>query len=178
MSDAGDRKLTVLEQIEDGTIDSLTVSRNTKFAHMGYRVAYTFIAWIVLAYGVMPGTGFFTSLVLFSLPLFFDYLRFDPYEKWRKRIRVFELIFTGIIICLGVIGLIGIIMVVLQRETLMVVVSNHYLIFKGVSAPLYVLWGSLSISAVLTVVDYFLYKESFDDKFLTYHYAKGQRRKR
>ena len=166
------------EQVGDGSFDSLTVVKTTKFAHMGYRCAYTFIAWLVLAKGIVLGPGFFTSLILFLIPLLFDYLRLAPYSKWRIRIKGLEIGFTFILILIGTIGLCGDIVVTQQKETLMLMISNDYLILKGVILfPLYILWGSLSISVFLTVVDYFLYKEPFDDEYLTYHLSKKEKQR-
>lgn len=167
-----------IKQIIEDPLDSVTVAKNTKFAHMGYRVAYTFIAWLVLAKGIVQGPGFFTSLVLFLIPLFFDYLRLSPFSKWRRRIKGIELGFTLILILIGAIGLCGDVVIVEQKETLMLMVSNDYLILKGVTLfPLYFLWGSLSLSVFLTIIDYLLYKEPFDDKYLTYHFSQKEKRK-
>ena len=67
-------------------VDYLLVPRDKPKAHaaLGWRVIVIVIAWVVLAWRVEPGTGYFVSLFLFATPLIVDYTSFEPDDRLRK----------------------------------------------------------------------------------------------
>ena len=67
-------------------MDYLLVPRDKPKAHaaLGWRVIVIVIAWVVLAWRVEPGTGYFVSLFLFATPLIVDYTSFEPDDRLRK----------------------------------------------------------------------------------------------
>ena len=75
-------------------------------AHLGFRVFYTVIAWFVLGFKV--NEGFFLAMCFFALPVFMDCLKFTPLNKKRKRIRFAEILFSGTLFAISIIGVIGI----------------------------------------------------------------------
>jgi len=67
-----------------------------KFADLKFRFIYTIISFVILGFNQGPGNYFFTSMLMFSVPLFYDNLKFDPHEKSRNIIKTISIIILGI----------------------------------------------------------------------------------
>ena len=123
-----------------------------KFGSLKFRAIYTAISFLVLGFNQGEGNSFFLSLLMFSVPLLYDNMRFSPVEKSRQ---IIKSAFVTVLFCqiaVGISGMIGIVDCILIDE-LKVVVSNKYIAFQGISFPLVWLWGSIGIDVALTITD-------------------------
>lgn len=129
----------------------------TVFAHLGWRVAYTLVACLLLGKGVREGSGFFVSLLLFAFPLLLEYLRFQPKEKLRQWYRRICIIISACWVVVGIIGLTGVLEIYHFNNEFGVRVSYDYIVFPGFSFPLKYLWFTTLASVILTILDLWAY---------------------
>lgn len=135
----------------------------TKVAGLGFRCAYTVVAWVMLGFNIPNGNGYFMSLILFAAPLFIDYLRFRPSDlKIRKHLRRAGIIVTLIWIFLGVFGLGGVLSVITIENISNINISENFVVLKGIHFSSKYLWMFLGISALLTIADYFAYSTKYE----------------
>jgi Fe2+ transport system protein B len=138
----------------------------TKAATLGWRAAYTVIAWIILGQGIKAGQGFFVALTLFSMPLLMDYMRFNPNTKVRLYVRNAGIIISLLWVIIGFIGLCGPLGIENINEQLSIAVSNDFIVGKGFFIPLHYLWSFLSLSLFLTIVDWIIYQGPQEEEAL------------
>jgi len=136
----------------------------TQFAHLGWRIAYTIIAWIILGQEISPGQSFFVSLILFSTPLAMEYLRFRPKAKFRKIIRLVGIMITGTWIIFGFIGMAGILEVIKSGNNLFVTFSKDFILNGTYIAKVVYIWSILSINVLLTIIDWIIYDNPLESE--------------
>lgn len=130
----------------------------TKVAHMGWRFVYTIVAWFVLQYGVIAGSGFNVSLTLFTIPLLMDYLRFTPADKGRKVLRIVGIATSASWAAIGFLGLIGIFSISNINGALSLISSKTNLVLQGsYICSLASLWWSIFFSVLITFLDWMVY---------------------
>ena len=137
----------------------------TKVAHLGWRFFYTLIAFLILGYGISPGSGFFISLSLFTSALLMEYLRFTPDTRWRKLIRNSGIFVFGIFLLIGIVGIIGILNVVTNGDLLLVVTSDNFIV-RGPPVALSMIWYILGISIVITLCDWVIYESPIEQNVI------------
>lgn len=152
--------------------ENCAADRPTAVVGLGWRVLYTVMAWVVLGAGIMPGNGFFVSLVLFSMPLLMDYLRFDPDTKRRRRLRYLGIGFSVFCAMTGFFGLAGIFGVELVQNELCFVVAKNYIVAKGALCPLERIWYIIGTAIPLTIADWVIY-EGYLEKDMVHEYPTG-----
>lgn len=57
---------------------------NPIFSSPGFRAFYTLISWGAIGFTLSPGNGMFVGLLILSVGLLVDYLKFTPVSKFRK----------------------------------------------------------------------------------------------
>lgn len=138
----------------------------TKCANLNFRFVYTLIAWLVLGLGIAPGISFFSSMILFSLPLLMDYCKFRPDNGWRLYLRNFAFSSCLFWVILGICGLVGILSVKDMNHLLLIRVSDNYIILKGLVFPLKYVWLGMGINMIITSVDAVAYESPFEKMVL------------
>lgn len=123
-----------------------------KYGSLKFRAAYTLISFIVLGFNLSEGNYFFVSLLMFSVPLFYDNIRFSPIEESRRFIKVISMTVLGVQGIIGIAGLLGALECVKISE-LLIKVSEKYIILQNKSFPLKWLWYSIGIDVILTFLD-------------------------
>lgn len=136
--------------------------RPTKVAQLGWRCVYVIVAWVILGYSPSPGKGYFTALCLFAFPLLLDYLKFTPDTRFRKWVRSIGIFLSGFWIFLGVLGAFDVLNVTVVNKELIVEVTDKFLVAQGTSVPLSVIWGIISFSVVLTIVDWVAWESDLE----------------
>lgn len=126
----------------------------TRVASLGWRILYTFISWLVLGEGILPGRGFFVSLILFIFPLLMDYLKFVPDTGFRSFLRYAGIIISSVWLLIGIIGTFGILSIVDSQHHLRIMIDQNYIVLGGASFPVSIIWWFIGINVVLTVVDW------------------------
>jgi len=128
--------------------------KTTVFNHLGARAIYTFLAWIVLMKGVL-GQSFFTGLLLLSMSLVFDYVKFSPTDGFRKKLCRVEYVISLLWCAVGLLGLFQVIVVSKLGETLMVTFADDFDGVKNIYFSIRWLWGLVGITMVgMTIVDW------------------------
>lgn len=156
---------TGFSKLIDFDQDSKVVpDKPTKFNHLGFRVAYTVIAWIVLGKGVNQGQGFFVSLFLFMIPLLMDYMKFDFLN--RKWLRSIGIALSALWTLFSLVGLFGVLSVVATKHGLVVMLSKNYVVYPGLAMSLAAIWLLLLLSVFLTVFDWW-FSQGNEKLFLT-----------
>lgn len=138
----------------------------TKVSHLGWRVVYTLIAWIALAWDVQEGTSFFTSVFLFSLPLFMEYLRFSPDKKWRIHMKKIQYRICGFFVLVGLFGMKGMFYIEETDKYKSIVLSPKFPFgnsFIGFDNG----WLIIGILVFLTIVDWIAYETILEKKVIT-----------
>lgn len=128
-------------------------------AHLGFRVLYTCIAWIVLGFKISE--GFFLSMCFFALPVFMDCLKFTPLNKKRKKIIFVETFVSGILFVISVIGVIGIYALEKNDESWKIVTKN-FIGFLPSGFDISVIWYLLGTVVIITMVDWFCNEAKID----------------
>lgn len=124
-----------------------------KFGDLKFRAAFTFISFVILQFNQTGGNYFFTGLLMFSGPMFYDNIKFSPIETSRRIIK--NLLMTALLIhiFIGVLGLIGVINCVAIGDELIIQISKNNLVFRNVEFKLVTLWWSIGAEVVLTIAD-------------------------
>lgn len=121
----------------------------TKIAHLGWRFFITLFAWFILGLGISPGGNFFVSLILFSIPLLVDYLKFKPKEGWRKKLRRIGIILSGFWFFIGMIGLGSIVYIKNDNGLILLKVSRDFITLRGKFLPVEYIWYGIGFSVAL-----------------------------
>lgn len=132
-------------------------------SNLEFRCIYTFFSWILLAYNITSGTSIFTSLIMFSMPLLIDYIKFIPNTTQRKVIKKVEMYFSMMWIFIGILGQIGVLELVYNKKLYYVHISQKFILLPDYSFKYkYVAW-LLAISVGMTYLDKFLSKSKGED---------------
>ncbi|WP_156040127.1 hypothetical protein [Alicyclobacillus macrosporangiidus] len=135
---------------------SHSADKPTKFAHLGFRIIYTFISWVVLGKSVVEGQSFFVSVFLFAIPLLMDYLKFDTSD--RRWIRNTGIAVSMVWVVFSLMGLFGVLSIVSTKMGFVVMVSKDYIQFAGMSCSLSFVWWLLLSCVSLTVFDWWYHE--------------------
>ena len=128
-------------------------------AHLFFRVLYTVVSWFVLAINI--GSGWFTAVFLFVLPIFMDCLKFNPKSNIRKSIKYFELLITSLWCIFAILGLIGVCQV--SSDNKMIETTDGFIGFSMTGVPIDGLWYGLGSVLLVTLVDWFCSKNVVDE---------------
>ena len=139
----------------------------TKFAHLGFRFLYTFIAWFVLGKSEAQGEAFFVATFLFVIPLFMDYLKFDAVDRARKIVRRVGIIITAFWVVVAVAGLVGILTVQRTTNSAVAIISKNFVAFPGKSVSLLMIWLSLLSCVAWAAFDWWFYQPPIDSLSVT-----------
>lgn len=139
-------------------INNCPADKPTMVAGLGWRFFYTMLAYAVLGQGILPGTGFFVSLTLFTIPLFMDYIKFTPDTKFRGALKFFGMVYSGYCGLIGIFGLMGILIIGLNHNELYLGISPNYIVAKGSFCPLTYIWYSIGGVVGLTAIDWVAYR--------------------
>jgi hypothetical protein len=155
-------------EIEDNIcpFSSCPKDRPTKIAGLGWRFGYTLIAWIILGFGITEGNTFFVALLLFSIPLLMDYLKFKPVTMIRFVFCKVGVFVTGFWAIFGFLGLCGIFYVILDKNTLYIRVTDAYIDYKGLSFELKIVWRFVILNVFMTIVDWILNETPLEEYFI------------
>lgn len=130
-----------------------SADRPNMVAHLGFRVIYTFIAWMVLAKGISE-SAFFVSVFLFALPVLMDCLKFTSTEKARRWIMWGEIAVSGCWCIIALLGMLGILLVQEVNGLLMISTSTEFIGFNFGMMPVEKIWRWLGTVLVVTIVDW------------------------
>ncbi|OAJ75258.1 hypothetical protein AYJ08_05040 [Brevibacillus sp. SKDU10] len=158
-----DEKVNDIETPEDNG-HPYPPDQPTIFNHLWARFVYILIAWVILGMGI--NEGFFTSLTLFYVPLFLDYLKFDRKTYIRKWVKVCGIFTSAFWAIMGFVGTSGILKVVTEDGRLMGMVSEKYIIFSGASFPLIIIWCCIAFNVLLAAIDPFIYESTSEKKVI------------
>lgn len=125
-----------------------------QLAHLGFRFAYTCIAWFILGMGISEGTSFFVSIALFAMPLLMDYLKFNPRDKMRIRIKTIEIIVVGFWVIVGVLGSFGVFEIIKLNGEFILKTSDKFIAMKYINVKLSDLWFWIGSSVCIAAVDW------------------------
>ena len=128
-------------------------------AHLGFRFLYTLIAWFVLGYNVTE--GFFVSMFFFVLPVFMDCVKFTPLKKSRKLIKMAEVLVTGFLLFISVLGVFGIYTLINESGEWRITLSKFVAeLPSGINIEW--IWWSLGLIAFVTLIDWLCNDAMFD----------------
>ncbi|MEW6172242.1 MAG: hypothetical protein AB1510_04140 [Bacillota bacterium] len=138
----------------------------TKFAHLGLRVVYTIVSWVILGKSItIAGRGFFTCLILFSAPLLFDYLKFTPDTRLREVLIFIGKIVSGFWIVTGFFGQSDIINLISNQGHVAFTVSQDFVAFKSFSLTIHCVWWAIGLSIIpLTFIDWIIHECPYEKK--------------
>ena len=121
-------------------------------AHLGWRVAYTFLAWLVL--GLNINSGFLLAALFFILPIFMDCLKFYPLNNLRKKIRIAEIIILSLFNIIPLLGILGICKLEESEGLWFIVLSENFIIKTHLSISVECFWKLLGLVVGVTIVDW------------------------
>ena len=121
------------------------------------RFSYTFISWCVIGFSMVPGRQLFTSIVLFTIPLLFDWLRCVPSTKSRQFFRYFEIAVATLFIVFSVLGLMGVLCTQMVNDVVYLFTPSDFAIPSSKLFAIANVWYALLIPCFLTVADCFAY---------------------
>lgn len=157
------RRAVVSIEEEASQYSTHTNDKPTKVAQLGWRCVYILLAWVILGYSPSPGKGYLTALCLFAFPLLLDYLKFEPDTPVRKWVRSIGIFVSGFWVFLGALGAFDVLTVtIVKDETLMVVVTEKFLVGKGAGLPLLYTWYAVCVSVLLTLVDWVAWESDLE----------------
>lgn len=131
-------------------------------AHLGFRFAYTVLAWIVLAKGISANT-FFVSMFLFVLPVFMDCLKFVPTTNLRRKINKAEIFVTGFWCVIAILGLFGIFVVEQVEENFIITTAPDFSGFKIEYFSVVIVWRFLISVVAVTMVDWLTTRTNLEE---------------
>ena len=120
-------------------------------AHLGFRFLYTLIAWFVLGYNVTE--GFFVSMFFFVLPVFMDCVKFTPLKKSRRLIKIAEVIISGFLLFISVLGVFGIYTLSNASGKWQITLSK-FVVELPSGIDIEWIWWSLSLIVFVTFIDW------------------------
>lgn len=147
---------------------NIAVDDNPNFtANLLFRVIYCALGWWWLGMGIIPGTGFFTSVALFAAPLFIDYVKFTPNTTFRQVTRFLS---AGVMLFIVVIGFEGMsqsLTITVLDGILWLKISDNFIAFHDAMIPLKLLWEAIgAVTIFITVFDWgyhFAYENKMDN---------------
>lgn len=145
-------------------------------AALGVRVVLTVVAWLVLAFKVQPGSGYFVSLFLFATPLIVDYVAFEPDGILRKLCWKIAIAAAGIWAVIGFMGGIGLIAIENTANGLVISSSSDF-IYSIAPVSLERFHSLLLVSVVFTLVDFIVYKSTLEFAMADYAIEQAATRK-
>ncbi len=134
----------------------------TKVASLGFRVITTLISCICAGNTIQYGKSFFTSMFLFSLPLYVDYLRFKPRVHWRELIRKAGATVSFIELLISFIGFNGILEILYKDNYVGLQISNKYVVLQGCNINVKFVWSLLGISVLISALDWVACKRKLE----------------
>ena len=123
-------------------------------AHLGFRLAYTILAWFVLGIGATD-RGFFVAVFLFVLPVLMDCMKFTPQTKARTVIKHIEIFIAATWSILSLLGLAGVLIVNPTETDVVIGTASNFIGFKLSGVPIQHVWISLFSVTFITAVDWF-----------------------
>lgn len=124
-----------------------------EFGGLKFRAAYVFVSFFVLGFNQSVGVTFFTSLLMFAVPLFYDLMRFSPRENSRVIIKRISMSFLLLHIGVALLGMLGVIECIEQNSLLYIMFSNKNLALQGVGIRLSYFWWSILGEVLFTIAD-------------------------
>lgn len=124
-----------------------------EFGNLKFRAVYVFLSFWVLGFNQSVGISFFTSLLMFTVPLFYDLVKFTPIERSRRLIKYFSLSFLFIHILVAALGMLGIIECIEKNSLLYIIFSSKNLAFQGLGIKLSIFWLSILGEVILSWAD-------------------------
>jgi hypothetical protein len=128
----------------------------TKFANLWFRLVINLFT--VLALGIhftSIDSGYFTTITIFALPLFYEYARFRPMEISRRRLRRAELSILGFILFLCFLGFMGILNIICVKRTPYIIIQQSFAFGGGLEFPTLILYILTWLSFFISVIDIF-----------------------
>lgn len=141
-----------------------------KYGDLKFRAAFNFISFLVLGFNQTAGNFFFTALLMFAVPMYYDNIKFSPVEDSRKCIKNIMLWVLRVHIFIGFLGLIGILNCV-DKSELIIEVSNKMMLFTGASVKLKYLWITVGLEVLLTTADTIVARTTFAKEVYKQQYA-------
>lgn len=132
-------------------------------SNLEFRCVYTFFSWILLAYNINNGTSIFTSLIMFAIPLFIDYIKFIPNTKIREIIKKMEMYLLLVWILIGLVGQMGILTIAKEGNTHYLHISQDFILLPDYNFKYKYLAWLIGISFAMTFLDIFLSKSKGED---------------
>ncbi|MVX64924.1 hypothetical protein GKZ28_14610 [Clostridium chromiireducens] len=123
-----------------------------KYGSLKFRAVYSIISFFILGFNQVAGTSFFTSLLMYTVPILYDNIKFSPSEKSRRGIKYILEFVLWCQVLIGILGMIGILQCI-NDGGLSIKVSSSNLIFEGFEFKLFILWLTIGIDVILTVAD-------------------------
>lgn len=125
-----------------------------KYGSLKFRAVYSIVSFFILGFNQTAGTSFFTSLLMYTVPILYDNIKFSPKEKSRIRIKYILEFILWCQVIVGILGMIGILQCI-NDGGLFIKISSNNLIFEEFEFKfkLLLLWLTIGIDVVLTVAD-------------------------
>lgn len=137
------------------------VDKPTPVNSLMWRAFYYGFAWWIMAAGIAPGPGFFVSMILFALPLLFEYAKFVPDTKRRVELWILGMVVAFVWIVVGFTGLTGGFVIEQINGEMYVKVVNFLAFHKG-TTPLRWFWWAMVASVSITCYDWLSYESPFE----------------
>lgn len=138
----------------------------SKIASLGWRATLAIAGWFVLGHTTQDGSGFFTSLTLYSIPILVEYLKFKPVDIWRFVIKILATILSGIYTLIGFLGMSNILIVNNVNNKAYIKVSSNYIIFPGRQITATAVWLLIGVSVILTIIEWVAHHSLMDKEYL------------
>lgn len=119
-------------------------------AHLGFRCVYVLISWFILSYKI--NEGFFTTMFLFSLPIFMDSFKFVPQTKLRRCIRYVSLTILGLWCLFSLVGILGVLQ--LDMSAMTISTSKEFISFSFHNVGISFICNALLSVVFITIVDW------------------------
>lgn len=159
-------------------VDYLLVPRDKPKAHaaLGWRVIVIVIAWVVLAWRVEPGTGYFVSLFLFATPLIVDYTSFEPDDRLRKWCHNVAIGAAIVWAFIGFMGGVGLFAIEKAADGFLIYTSPDF-IYSLRPIPLVHFHSLVLISVALALIDFVAYRSPLELALSDYAVEQAAARK-
>lgn len=122
-------------------------------SHLGIRLFYTVLAWIVLANGVSKD-AFMVSACLFTMPIVMDCIKFTPTNSLRKYIIRFEIFLSVLWLFVFLLGIFNVLVVKECAGVLVMTNAESFIGFEIPMIPICSIWRWMLSLVFITAVDW------------------------
>lgn len=153
------------KHIQINRADFYTNDEPTQFNNPWVRVIINVISAAILGINFdQINNSYFVAMIIFTIPILLDYLRFRPAEKLRRLFHFIGKCLVFIVLFISVLGIVGVFSIESFDDNPHILVQEGYVIASGFHLPAIILWLTMALNVFISVIDTFTARYEAEQK--------------